>query len=148
MIKILSFLLLSSLYLYGESYWTLSGLTKINTYVKSEVDTLNYKTVKKFKPKMLEMLKSEKIKTEQQDSPILMLTLQSIENEGSYYVYVNLALGEDIQTFRDDKTPAFAITYNTFDFIEVDEDELDSEVLESVDFLISQFAERLRDDKE
>jgi len=147
-IKILYTLLFSSIYLYSASFWTLTGINKASTYIKNDVSSLSSTTVQKFKPKMLAMLKKENIKTDQQDSPILMLTLKEIENDNTHYIYINLALGEEVQTFRDNKANAFAITYTLNDFIEVDDDEIDNEVLESLDYLLSEFQEQFEDDLE
>ncbi len=61
------------------------------------------------------------IQTKVQDSPTLMITLEDLDDDGTHYVYIRLALGEE---------------------------ELDNEVLESVDFLLSQFAEHFLDDKD
>jgi hypothetical protein len=77
-----------------------------------------------------------------------MVALQELSNEDEYYIYVKLALGEEVQTFRADKTATFALTYDSSDFIETDSDTLDKDVLESVDFLLSQFAEQYEDDKD
>ena len=148
MIKFVSLLLFSSIYLYSAGFWTLTGIEKANIYVKNELSTLKSSSVETIKQKMLDMLKKEGIKTDQQDSPTLMIALKEIEDDETYYIYVELALGEEVQTFRKDKSNTFALTYASNDFIEVDKEELDNEVLESVDFLLSQFAEHFKDDKE
>lgn len=148
MIKLFSLILLSSIYLYGAGFWTLSGLEKANIYVKNELSILKPKSVEAIKQKMSAMLKEEGIKTDQQDSPTLMMALKEIESDETYFVYVELALGEEVQTFRKDKSKTFSLTYSSNDFIEVDKEELDNSVLESVDFLLSQFAEQFEDDKE
>lgn len=148
MIKVLSLFLLSSMYLYGAGFWTLTGIAKANVYVKNELSVLKPNSVKIIKQKMTDMLNKEGIKTNQQDSPTLMIALKEIENDETYYIYVELALGEEVQTFRKDKSKTFSLTYSSNDFIEVDKEEFDNEVLESVDFLLSQFAEQFEDDKE
>jgi len=148
MIKLLPLFLVSSIYLYGAGFWTLTGVEKANIYVKNELSILKPKSVETIKQKMADMLKEEGVKTNQQDSPTLMMAFKEIENDETYYVYVELALGEEVQTFRKDKSKTFALTYASNDFIEVDKEELDAEVLESVDFLLSQFAEHFEDDKE
>ena len=148
MIKILSLFLFASVYLYGAGFWNLSGLQKANVYIQNEVNYLQANTTKSIKIKMLQMLKNVSIMTNQQDSPTLMLSLKELENDETHYIYIKLALGEEVQTFREDKSKAFALTYDANDFIEVDSDEIDSEILESVDFLLSQFVEQLEDDRE
>lgn len=148
MIKFLSLVLLSSIYLYGAGFWTLTGLEKANIYVSNELSMLKPKTSDSIKQKMSDMLRKEGIKTNEQDSPTLMIALKEVEGDETYYVYIELALGEEVQTFRKDKSKTFALTYSSNDFIEVDTEELDKGVLESVDFLLSQFSEQFEDDKE
>ncbi len=141
-------ILLLTLSLNAAGFWTLTGVTKANIYVKNELSMVNPNTIVKIKEKMNKMLKENGILTAQQDSPTLMIALEEISNDDAYYVYVTLALGEEVQTFRDDKSATFALTYDANDFLETDEEELDSEVLESVDFLLAQFSEQFEDDKE
>ena len=139
---------LLSLSLQAAGFWTLTGLEKVNIHVINDLSTIKPETIASIKKKMNAMLNANGILTQQQDSSNLMIKLEEISNNGVYYVYVKLALGEEVQTFRADKSATFALTYDSNDFIEVDGDELDSEVLESVDFLLSQFSEQYEDDKE
>ncbi|MDQ7066672.1 MAG: hypothetical protein Q9M40_00950 [Sulfurimonas sp.] len=132
----------------AAGFWTLTGLEKANVYVKNDVSLLKPETLQEIKKKMYETLKGLGINTEAQDSPTLMVALEELDDDGTHYVYVKLALGEEVQTFRADKSATFALTYADNDFIDVDLDELDSEILESVDFLLSRFAEHCKDDKE
>jgi hypothetical protein len=148
MIKITSLLLLCNIYLFGAGFWTLTGLEKANIYLINEVAHLDAKTVSTTKVKIAKMLHKIGIKTKQKDSPTLMISFKEVQNEDDHYVYVQLALGEEVQTFREDETATFALTYEVNDFIEVDSEELDDGVLESVDFLLSQFVEQFEDDKE
>ena len=142
------FLLLLAYSLQAESFWNLTGLQKANIYVKNEVSYLEAKTVSDIKEKMKAVLKKNAIVTGQQDSPILIISLEEISTDESHYVYVKLALGEEAQTYREDKSSTFAYTYVVTDFVELDAEELDSGVLESADFLLSQFSEHYEDDKE
>jgi len=139
---------LLSFSLQAAGFWTLTGLEKANIYVKNDLSYIKPETIKSIKSKMNAMLNANGILTQQQDSPTLMIKLEEMSNDGVYYVYVKLALGEEVQTFRADKSATFSLTYDSNDFIEVDAEELDSEVLESVDFLLSQFSEQYEDDKE
>ena len=148
MIKAISLLILSSVYLFGVSFWTLTGLSKTNIYVSNNVAYLNVETVATTKEKMTTTLHNLGLTTEEQDGATLMFTFSEIENEDEHYVYVQIALGEEVQTFRTNKDHTYAITYSVSDFIEVDVEELDNDILESVDFLLSQFSEQYEDDKE
>ena len=95
------FLLVANLY--GAGFWTLTGLTKANIYIQNELGFLNEKTVPAIKDKINAMFKETNIATEQQDAPTLMISLQGIDNDDEQYVYVKLSIGEEVQTFRDDK---------------------------------------------
>jgi len=145
-----SFLLLFlfTLYLQAAGFWTLSGVDKANIYVNNQLSTLKPSTIKTMKAKMEAMLKRNGIQTKMQDSPTLMFKLEEIEGEENHYVYVKLALGEEVQTFRKNRDNTFALTYDANDFIDVESDELDEQVLESVDFLLEQFTELYEDDNE
>ncbi len=148
MTRYIALLLLSSLYLNALGFWTLTGLTKANIYVVNEIPFLQQETILDAKKKMTAMLQKQGIKLNLADSPTLMLELQEMEDDEEHYVYIRLSLGEEVQTFRDDKSGAFALTYQVTDFIEVHSEDLDSEVLESLDFLLSKFSEQFEDDKE
>lgn len=141
-------ILLLALSLNAAGFWTLTGLTKSNIYVKNELAYLKSTTVTEIKAKLTQLLKENKIAMGEQDSSTLMVSLEELSDDETFYIYVTLALGEEVQTFRADKSATFALTYNSSDFIEVDAEEIDSSVLESVDFLLSQFAEHYQDDNE
>ncbi|MBC8238565.1 MAG: hypothetical protein H8E76_10095 [Helicobacteraceae bacterium] len=147
MIRLLSLLLICNLHLLGGGFWTLTGLTKANIYVANKIAYLNPQTIVKAKETMLEVLEKNAIKTQEQDSPTLMLELEDIENDESHYVYIKLALGEEVQTFRKTKDQTFAITYMGTDFIDVDASDLDAAVLESLNSLLLDFIEQFEDDK-
>ena len=143
---LLSLLLAYSLQAAG--FWTLSGLEKANIYISNSLTTLKPETIQKIKSKIKDSLKANGIKTEQQDSATIMISLEEIVDDEAHYIYVKLALGEEVQTFRADKSATFALTYDANDFIEVDVEDVDRDVLESVDFLLDQFSEQFEEDKE
>ena len=141
-------ILLLTYSLQAAGFWTLTGLEKANIYVQNDVAYMKPETLATIKSKMLASLKENGIITGEQDSATLMIMLSELSNDDEHYIYVELALGEEVQTFRRDKSATYAKTYTGFDFIESDEDELDNDILESVDFLLSQFSEHYEDDKE
>lgn len=146
--RAISFLLFGFVYIFAADFWTLSGLSKANVYVSNEVSLIDPETISSIKRNMRNTLEGEGVKTNQRDSPTLMLILNEIENDGTHYVYIELSLGEDVHTFRDEKSVSFALTYNINDFLEIDESELDSEILASVATLLARFAKQFEDDKE
>lgn len=141
-------LLLLAYSLHAGAYWTLTGLEKSNIYVKNDLSSLKIETLDSIKGKMRDMLITNGIRMNQQDSPTLVLSLEELSNDESSFVYVKLYLAEDVQTYREDKISTFAMTYEDSDFIEVELSELDKGVLESVDFLLTTFSELYNDDKE
>lgn len=142
------FLLLMYVSLQGAGFWTLSGVQKANIYVSNELSILKAQSVVDIKEKMKKKLEENGIKTELQDSPTLMVSMVEISDDEGYFIYVKLSLGEEVKTFREDKSETFALTYDAYDFIEVDDESIDSDVLESIDFLLDQFIEHYEDDKE
>ena len=148
MIKITTLFLLSSVYLFSAGFWTLTGLEKANIYIVNQIPFLDPKTVSATRKKMTATLHKLGIETDKQDSPTLMVTFSEIDDDENHYVYIQLALGEEVQTFRRNKNPTFALTFVVNDFIDVDSQELDSEILESVDALLYEFFEQFEDDKE
>lgn len=141
-------ILLISLSLYGTGFWTLTGVDKANLYISNQVSPLKPDTLQNIRNKMTQSLHSNAIATDKQDSPTLSVYLEELVEEDTHYVYVRLALSEEVQTFRTNKDHTYAITYIVSDFIEVDIEDLDNDILESVDFLLSQFSEQFEDDKE
>lgn len=142
------FLLLLTLSLHAEGFWTLTGLTKANVYVNNQLSVIKPETIATIKTKMTESLKKSGILVGQQDSPTLMVALEELSGDESNYIYITLSVGEEVQTLRENKSGTFALTYDANDFIETDEEELDKDVIESVDFLLSQFSEHYEDDNE
>lgn len=141
-------LLLLSYSLYGAGFWTLSGLSKADIYLSNQLTCVKADTLKEIKAKMKKTLQGNGIKTDQQDSATLMITLEEIIDEETHYIHIELAVGEEVQTFRKTKDLTYAKTYSLSDFIDTDISELDSNVLESIDYLLSQFSEQFVDDKE
>jgi len=142
------FLLLLAYTLQAGGYWTLTGLSKANIYVKNDLSSLKIETLAAIKSKMSESLKKNGILMHQQDSSTLVLSLEEIANDETSCVYVKLYLAEDVQTYREDKTSTFAMTYESSDFIEVELADFDKSILESVDFLLSQFNELYEEDRD
>ncbi|MEA3371292.1 MAG: hypothetical protein U9Q40_08115 [Campylobacterota bacterium] len=142
------FLLLIYISLQGAGFWTLSGLTKANIYVSNELSLIKPETIESIKAKMTTSLEANGIVTGKQDSAILMVSLEEISDDEAYFIYVKLSLGEEVATFRDDKSKTFALTYDSSDFIETDDEELDRDVLESIDGLLLEFFELYEEDSE
>lgn len=142
------FLLLIYVSVQGAGFWTLSGLKKANIYVSNELSLIKPETIDSIKSHMTESLKANGILTGKQDSAILMVSLEEISDDEAYFVYIKLSLGEEVQTFREDKSSTFALTYGSSDFIETDDTELDKDVLESIDSLLLQFFELYEEDNE
>lgn len=142
------FLLMIYISLQGAGFWTLSGLKKANIYVSNELSLIKPETIVSIKSQMTKSLEENGILTGKQDSAILMVSLEEISDDEAYFIYIKLSLGEETQTFREDKSTTFSLTYDSSDFIETDDEELDNDVLESVDGLLLQFFELYEEDNE
>ena len=141
-------ILLLAYSLYGAGFWTLSGLDKANIYVQNKVAYLKASTVDEIKSKIKQTLQKSSINVDVQDAPTVMLSLEELEGDETYYIYLKLELGEEVKTFRKDGTETFAVTFQVTDFIESDLDELDATILESVEYLLAKFSEQLEEDSE
>lgn len=145
--KILLTLFLA-LSLNAAGFWTLTGLKKANIYIDNRLSFVKPETLQSIKEKVARTLKQNNILTDQQDSPTLMVTLEEMEGDDVFYVYIKLQLGEEVETFRKDKSATFAITFEATDFIEVDAQAMGKDILESMDFVLSQFSDLYQDDNE
>ena len=132
--------------LYGAGFWTLTNLTKANIYITNQVVYLKQETLASIKNKIKTTLEKNNIKTGLQDSPTILISIEEIEEEETHYVYIKFDLGEEVKTYRKDNTQTYARTYTSSEFIDVDISELDADILESIDSLLSQFIEQYKDD--
>lgn len=145
----LLFTLFFSLSLNADGFWTLTGLKKSNIYVQQELTLLKPETLQKIKDEMEKTLTKHGILINQQDSATLMLSLEELAgDEGLYYIYLKLSLGEDVQTFRKNREATFALTFHASDFIETDESNMQKDILESLRFLLNSFSELYEEDNE
>jgi len=126
----------------------MTELSKRKIYLKNELSIVKQETLLKVNEKMTKVLQENKIALGLQDSPTLMCSLEEITRDDERYVYVKLALGEEVQTFRKNREATFALTFEATDFIETDIESIDADVLESINFLLSQFEELYQDDNE
>ncbi|MBT5935961.1 hypothetical protein [Sulfurimonas sp.] len=132
--------------LYGVGFWTLTNVTKANIYIANKVVYLKPETIQSITHKVKTTLEKNNIKTGLQDSPTLIISIEEIEEEETHYVYIKFDLGEEVKTYRKDSTQTYALTYTSSEFIDVDTSELDADIMESIDSLLSQFIEQYKDD--
>ena len=137
-------LLVNSLHAVG--FWTLTNVTKVNIYIANKVVCLKPETIKNIKNKIKTTLEKNNIKIGLQDSPTLIVSIEEIEEDETHYVYIKFDLGEEVRTYRKDSTQTYARTYTSSDFIDVDVSELDADIIESINSLLSQFIEQYKDD--
>ena len=132
--------------LYGAGFWTLTNLSKANIYITNKVVYLKPETIKNIKNKIKTTLEKNNINTGLQDSPTLIVSIEEIEEDETHYVYIKFELGEEVITSRKDNTQTYALTYSSSEFIDVDISELDADIIESINSLLSQFIEQYKDD--
>jgi len=139
-----SLCIISSVYASGP--FTLSDIERIYIFVKNDSELFDDKDVEKLKERLSRLVQTLGLKAEGRDAPTLMLKIESISDKNKHYLYVKLALGEDIITKRKSGTKVFALTYDASDFIESEEPKKD--LLESVEFLTDEFISHFKDDNE
>ena len=141
---LIAILLFSTLNAKGP--FTLTNLECANIYVKNDSQFFDKSDVAEVKKILLQVVKDTKLRTAQRDCSTLMLKIQSIEAKPNYYIYTKLAVGEEIETHRTDKTESFALSYDSSDFFDTEEPKAD--LLESVQYLADDFVEHFKDDNE
>lgn len=132
--------------LYASGPFTLSDIERIHIFVKNDSELFDDKDVEVLRAKLSKLVQTLGLKVEGRDAPTLMLKIESISDKNKHYLYVKLALGEDIITKRKNSTKVFALTYDASDFIESEEPKKDLQ--ESVDFLTGEFISHFKEDNE
>lgn len=143
-LALLSLCLVSSVYASGP--FTLSDIEGIHIFVKNDSELFDDKDVEVLRLRLSKLVQTLGLKAEGRDAPTLMLKVESISDQKKHYLYVKLALGEDIITKRKGNTKVFALTYDASDFIESEEPRKD--LFESVDFLSDEFISHFKDDND
>lgn len=141
-----SLLFITSITLFADGFWTLSGTKNLKTYVQNNISEISPKTIGVIKEQMEHKIKVHGINYNGVDGGTMMIMLNSIKGEDYFYVHIKLAVGEEVMTRREGKVETFALTYEDSDFIETDE--LDTDILESTEMLIDQYMELYEEDKE
>lgn len=141
-----SLLFITSITLFADGFWTLSGTKNLKTYVQNNISEISPKTIGVIKEQMEHKIKVHGINYNGVDGGTMMIMLNSIKGEDYFYVHIKLAVGEEVMTRREGKVETFALTYEDSDFIETDE--LDTDILEITEMLIDQYMELYEEDKE
>lgn len=144
LLVLLSLGFVSSVYASGP--FTLSGIERAHIFVKNDSELFDDKDVQALRNRLLKVVQTLGLKAEQRDAPTLMLKIESNSDEKKHYLYVTLALGEDVITKRKGNVKVFALSYDSSDFIESEEPRKD--LFDSVDFLTGEFISHFKDDNE
>lgn len=123
-------------------------LTKISdVYPLVEINTKEVpKTyIKPIKEMIIKTANSLGIKTDNYSSRPLTIMITRVPIDNNSFVKISLLMGEEVQRV-DDKEEVFAITYLAEDIVEVDE--LDFELMQSVEYLLEAFKDQYIEDNE
>ena len=140
---LLTFLFLSALR--ADVMFTLTNIETSHIFVANQSSLLDKNDVIKIKGMMKKSLSSIGLKSEGRDGDTLMMKIESASIKGSHVVHIKLALASDVITSRKEGIETFALTYDSSDMIESDED-VKSDIFESAQFLLSEFVEHYKED--
>ncbi|WP_321777879.1 hypothetical protein [Sulfurimonas sp.] len=146
MFKLLFISLITYSSLFSASFFTLDNLGSLKIYTSLKVDYLSVKQKDEIKKLLHAKLQKAGFSFDNTDPTTFMLKIEAIEVDESQVIYVQIALGEDVQTLRKGNIKSFAFTYVANDFIDSEEPYVDT--LESINFLLSEFIEAYKDDNE
>lgn len=143
--KFLLFLMLSSA-AFAALPFTLDNMESLRVYVVNKSDFMNVEQTAKIKEDVIKKLLAAGITIGAPDSPTLMLKLDAIKVNDHYIVSTSITIGEEVITKRKDAVQTLAFTYNATDFFTTNEPYADT--MESVHYLLDDFIEAYKDDKE
>ena len=139
-------LLLVSVQLFAQSYYTLDNVHSLNLYFASEAEFINQEQKETLKKRVQQKLEKAGFVFGETDASIFVVRIQSIGIEESQAIDIQVKLGEEVITKRKDNIETFAYTYLEHKLIEGYDPFADT--LEALDFLIDGFINAYKDDNE
>lgn len=146
MIRKIALILLLSTILFSSSKFTLDGVKNLKIMIVERTKFIDKEAKEELKSLIVKKLKKEDFTFGEIDSTTFIIEIKSIEVKDIYVLEVSLFLGEDVKTNREELTDTFAYTY--MQSVLVESEFLHEDTLSAVDFLVCQFLEAYRDDKE
>ncbi|MCK9491080.1 MAG: hypothetical protein M0Q24_03235 [Sulfurimonas sp.] len=143
--RIILFLLITSS-LFADTFYTLDNIKNLRMYTTTSTNFLGKQKITEIENIAKEKLLNAGFIFDGNDSATFMIKIEAIEIQELQAIYVEIGVGEEVKTLRDGDIYSFAFTYLANDLIESDDPYID--ILESLDFLISQFLEAYKLDNE
>ncbi len=131
----------------ASGFFTLSEMKPTHIFVMNTSNLLDKEDVGEIKKMLTELVESLGLKTEQRDTPTLMVKISSISADNKHFIHVKLAVGEDVITTRKGAVKSFALTYDSADFIQSEKDPK-GDIMDSVQFLADEFSSHYSEDNE
>ncbi|MDD2790441.1 MAG: hypothetical protein PHU40_07225 [Sulfurimonas sp.] len=141
----LLFLMISSA-AFAALPFTLDNMESLRVRVVNKSDFMSVEQTAKIKEEVSKKLSKAGIAIGAPDSPTLMLKIDAIQVNDHYVVNTSITIGEEVITKRNDAVQTLAFTYNATDFFKTNEPYADT--MESVHYLLDDFIEAYKDDKE
>jgi len=143
--KLILFLIITTS-LFSDTFYTLDNIKNLRMYTTTSTNFLDKQKIAKIENIAKERLIKAGFVLDGNDSATFMIKIEAVEIEDIQAIYVEIGIGEEVKTLRDDDVYSFAFTYLANDLVESDDPFAD--ILESLDFLISQFLELYKIDNE
>jgi hypothetical protein len=141
---ILFFIITTSLF--SNTFYTLDNIKNLRMFTTTSTNFLDKQKISKIENIAKEKLINAGFVFGGDDSATFMIKIEAIEIADVQAIYVEIGIGEEVKTLREGDVYSFAFTYLANDLVESDDPYTD--ILESLDFLISQFLELYKIDND
>ena len=138
--------LLLSTQLFSQSYYTLDNVRSLNLYFASEAEFLTKEQKDELKQTITKKLETAGFVFGETDAYVFVVKIESIEIEESQAIDIQVKLGEEVITKRQDDIETFAYTYLEHKLIEGYDPFEDT--LEAINMLLDGFIASHKDDNE
>ena len=148
-IFLLSFLFSTS-YLYAQSMFLLTKIPKVYLVVENYSQKIPMSLKEEIYDEMRHTTHEMKIDTTGYSFRTFGIMINDTKIAGQEILTVELILGEEV-TRLDDKEDIYAITYAKKNYIpskDKDADELEDELLENINLLLTEFSDQYKEDNE
>ena len=127
--------------------FNLENLKDVNILIMIEKKLMSAKEKAKLKKELVAKLHDIGIKSVSQRTSTLAIKVQSQKKDKTYFISIDLIVGEVVKVKRSSDIETFAMTYSKNDFIESEEPS--SDIYESViEFLLVEFIEQYKEENE
>lgn len=132
--------------LHCASLYTLDNVHSLNLYLAAEVNFLNQDKKVLLKNSVTQKLTKAGFLVGETDADVFVVKIDAKEVAESYVVIIEVGLGEEVTTKREDEIETFAYTYLDSKLIETKEPY--TQTLETLNVLIDNFIKAHKDDNE